>query len=172
MGLTTKPHKKPYPLGWVCKDKILQVSKQCDLNFAITSKFVDEVEFDVLPLDIWGFVLGILYLYDRNEMFYREHDQYHLFKEYIEYIIQSHSFKNDKSLSTTQQLKSVVNVRQNLAIMSMQCKEKNNPKHEKEVSFHYNALVMVDSVSMVKKSWYGYNLFQMLNFNIHLSTDQ
>ena len=29
--------------------------------------------------------------------------------------------------------------------MSMQCKEKNNPKHEKEVSFHYNAPVLVDS---------------------------
>ena len=27
LGLTTKPHKKPYPLGWVCKDKILQVTK-------------------------------------------------------------------------------------------------------------------------------------------------
>ena len=26
LGLTTKPHKKPYPLGWVCKDKILQVT--------------------------------------------------------------------------------------------------------------------------------------------------
>ena len=27
LGLTTKPHKKPYPLGWVCKDKRLQVTK-------------------------------------------------------------------------------------------------------------------------------------------------
>ena len=27
LGLTTKPHKKPYPLGWACKDKILQVTK-------------------------------------------------------------------------------------------------------------------------------------------------
>ena len=26
LGLTTKPHKKPYPLGWVCKDKRLQVT--------------------------------------------------------------------------------------------------------------------------------------------------
>ena len=51
MGLTTKPHKKPCPLGWVCKDKILQVTKQCDLKFAITSKFVDELEFDVVTLD-------------------------------------------------------------------------------------------------------------------------
>ena len=27
LGLTTKPHKKPYPLGWVCKDKILQQNR-------------------------------------------------------------------------------------------------------------------------------------------------
>jgi hypothetical protein len=29
LGLTKKPHKKPYPLGFVCKDKILQVTQQC-----------------------------------------------------------------------------------------------------------------------------------------------
>ena len=56
MGFTTKPHKKPYPLGWVCKDKILQAIRQCDLKFAITSKFIDEVEFDVVSLDICGIV--------------------------------------------------------------------------------------------------------------------
>ena len=71
LGSTTKSHKKPYPLGWVCKDKILQVIKQCDLNFAITSKFIDEVEFDVVPLDIYGIVLGSPYLYDRKTIFYR-----------------------------------------------------------------------------------------------------
>ena len=69
MGLTTKPHRKPYPLGWVCKDKRLQVTQQCDLKFAITSKFVDEVEFDVVPLDIYGIVLGSPYLYDRKQSF-------------------------------------------------------------------------------------------------------
>ena len=43
----------------------------------------------------------------------------------------SHTFKNDKSLGTTQQLKMVVNASQNLAVMSMQCKDKKNHKHEK-----------------------------------------
>ena len=62
----------------------------------------------------------------------------------------SHTFKNDRSLGTTQQLKMVGNARRNLALMSLQCQEKNNHKHEKKVSFHYNAHVMVDSVSMVK----------------------
>ena len=53
-------------------------------------------------------------------------------------------------MSTTQQLKRVVNASQNLAHMSMQCREKKNPKHKKEVSFHYNTLVMIGSVYMVK----------------------
>ena len=34
--------------------------------------------------------------------------------------------------------------------MSMQCQEKKNPKHKKEVLLHYNTPIMVDSVSMVK----------------------
>ena len=50
----------------MCKDKILQVTKPCDLKFAITSKFVDEDEFDVVPLDISGIVFCSPYLYDRK----------------------------------------------------------------------------------------------------------
>ena len=70
LGLETKTNKKPYPVGWVCKDNILQVTKECNLRFAITSKFIDEVEFDVVSLDICGIVLGIPYLYDRKSIFY------------------------------------------------------------------------------------------------------
>ena len=95
-------------------------------------------------------MLGSLYLYDRKAIFYRDHNQYHLFKEGTEYIVHSHSFKNDRSLGNTQKLKRVVNASWNLALMSMQCQEKKNPKHKKEVPFHYHTPVMIDSVSMVK----------------------
>ena len=83
MGLGTQPHKKPYPLGWVCKDKRMKVTKQFILKFEITYKFINEVEFDVVPLDICGIVLGRSYLYDRKAIFYKEKKQYHLFKEGI-----------------------------------------------------------------------------------------
>ena len=76
MGLKTKPHKKCYPLGWEWKYKRLQVTNKCDLKFAIIFEFIDEVEFDVVPLDIYGIVLGRLYLYDWKEMFYRKHNQF------------------------------------------------------------------------------------------------
>ena len=85
----------------------------------------------MVPLDICRIVLGSPYLYNREAIFYREHNQYHLFKEGIQYIVHSHSYKNDNSLGFTQQLKMVVNASQNLALMSMQCKDKKNHKHEK-----------------------------------------
>ena len=44
----------------------------------------------------------------------------------------------------------VVNASQNSSLVSMQFKEEKKPKHEKEVSLHHNAPIMVDSVSMVK----------------------
>jgi hypothetical protein len=66
LELETKLHPKPYPFGWVCEDAKLHVSKKCKLIFAITSKFIDEVELDVMQLDICGIVLVIHYLYDRK----------------------------------------------------------------------------------------------------------
>ena len=62
----------------------------------------------------------------------------------------SHSFKYDKSLGTTQQLKRVVNASQNLTLMSMQVKEEKNPKHEEEVSLHHSTSIMVDNGPMKK----------------------
>ena len=58
-------------------------------------------------------MLGSPYLYDQNEIFYREHNQYQLFKEGIEYIVHSHSFKTERSLGITQQVKRVVNASRN-----------------------------------------------------------
>lgn len=43
LGLKTTPHKRPYPLGWVCENSKLQVTRQCTLRFAISSKYVDKV---------------------------------------------------------------------------------------------------------------------------------
>ena len=49
LGLETKPHKNPYPLGWACDKTKLQATKQCKIHFSIGSKFVDEVELDIVP---------------------------------------------------------------------------------------------------------------------------
>ena len=70
INLETIPHPKKYPLGWICKDANLQVSKKCILQFAITAHFVERVELDIVPLDITDVVLGIPYLYDRKAIFH------------------------------------------------------------------------------------------------------
>jgi len=101
LGLETKPHKKPYPLGWVCDNTKLQVTRQCKIRFAITSKFIDEVELDVVLLDICGIVLGSPYLYDRKAKFYREENKYQLMKDGIEYIVRAYQMKNNISLVST-----------------------------------------------------------------------
>ena len=97
LGLETKPHKKPYPLGWVCDKTKLQVMKQCKLHFSIGSKFVDEVELDIVPLDICGIVLGSPYLYDRTDIFYWIENKYQITKDGTEYIVRAHKLKDNFS---------------------------------------------------------------------------
>ena len=98
LGIQTKPHPKPHPLGWVCDNAKLQVTKQCRLRFAIASKLIDEVELDVVPLDICGIVLGSPYLYDRKVVFFRHENKYHLTKNGVKYIVGAHSMKANTTL--------------------------------------------------------------------------
>ena len=130
MGLETKSHPKPYPLGWICGDNNLQVTKQCKIKFAITSNYVDEVELDIVPLDICGIVLGSPYLYDRKAIFYREENKYCFKKDEKEYIVHAHRMKTDRSFATIGQLKRMVNPRKSLTLMSVTNHKVSEDKHE------------------------------------------
>lgn len=101
LSLETKPHPSPYPLSWVSDKAKLQVTKQCRARFVITSKLVDEVELDVVPLDIYGIILGVPYLYDRKVVFFRHEKKYHLTKDGIEYIVRAHHTKVNTILVST-----------------------------------------------------------------------
>lgn len=92
---------------------------------------MDEVEFGVVPLDICGIVLGSLYLYDRKEIFFREKNQYYLFKEGIKYIVHSHLIKIGRPFVTMEQLKRETCARKSLTLMLVQSKES---KHKMEVT--------------------------------------
>jgi hypothetical protein len=98
MGLEMKPHPKPYPLGWVCEQAKLNVTKQCRIRFVIASKLIDEVDLDVVPIDICGIVLGSTYLYDRKEVFFRHEKKYHLTKGGVEYIVRAHNMRVNTTL--------------------------------------------------------------------------
>jgi hypothetical protein len=58
VGFKTQPHPKPYPLGWVCDNAKINVTKHCRVRFVIASKLIYEVDLDVVPLNMCGIVLG------------------------------------------------------------------------------------------------------------------
>jgi hypothetical protein len=128
LKLETSPHPKPYPLGWICDNAKLQVTRKCKLRFAITANFVDEVELDVIPLDICGIVLGSPYLYDRKAIFYRQENKYHLFKDEVEYVVRAHTKKMNLSVINAGQMKRLVNASKNFVLLMI--KPKNDVENE------------------------------------------
>ena len=69
LGLNIQMHHKTCSLKWISNNHKLHITKQCTLKFEISSKFVDEVTCDVVPLNECGMVLISLYLYDRKAIF-------------------------------------------------------------------------------------------------------
>ena len=126
LGLLTTPHKKPYPLGWLCDKPKLQVTWQCKLKFSFVSAFVDEVELDIVPLDICGIVLGSPYLYDRKAIFYRAENKYLLVKDGIKYFVRTHNLKNNYTLANSGQMKRMINSCKQFLLMVV--KEKKTDK--------------------------------------------
>ena len=105
LGLETQKHPRPYPLGWINKSTQIHVTKQCRLKYAITSKYIDKVELDVVLVDICGVVLGSPYLYDRDAVFYRREHKYHFKKDGVEFIVRAHKSKNHLNLVVANQMK-------------------------------------------------------------------
>jgi hypothetical protein len=128
LDLETTPHPKPYPLGWICDNAKLHVTRRCKLRFSITANYIDEVELDVIPLDICGIVLGSPYLYDRRAIFHRHENKYHLFKNGVEYIVRAHTKKMNLSLTNVGQMKRLVNASKNLVLLMI--KPKDNDEEE------------------------------------------
>jgi hypothetical protein len=123
LKLETTPHPKPYPLGWICDNAKLHVTRRCKLKFAITSNFIDEVELDVIPLVICGIELGIPYLYDRRAIFHHHENKYHLFKNGVEYIVRAHTKKLNLSLVNAGQMKRLVNASKNFVLLMIKPKD-------------------------------------------------
>ena len=122
--METKLHPKPYPLGCVCDNAHLQVTKQCILIFVITYGFVDEVYLDhVVPLDICDIVLSSPCLCDRDAIFYREDNMYETNKDGTEYIVHAHHMKNNISLLSANQMKRLVNASKSFVLMIVKEKD-------------------------------------------------
>jgi hypothetical protein len=117
MGLVMKPHPKPYPLGWVCDQEKLNVTKQCRIKFSIALRLIDELYLDVVPLDICGIVLGSPYLYDRKEIFFRHEKKYHLTKGGVEYIVRAHSIRVNSILFSAGKMKRIITTNKRYVLM-------------------------------------------------------
>jgi hypothetical protein len=147
LKLETIPHPKPYPLGWICDNAKLQVTRRCKLRFSITAHFVDEVELDVIPLDICGIVLGSPYLYDRKAIFHRHENKYHLFKNRVEYIVRAHTKKMNLSLVNAGQMKRLVSASKNFVLLMIKPKE----DIENEVFQHCDTKLKSDLYEVVNQ---------------------
>ena len=78
---------------------------------------------DVVKLDACGMVLGSWYLYDRKAIFYKEQNQYHLFKKGIEYVVHSHHTKVNKFLFIVEQLKQAAYASKDVRVKSKEPKK-------------------------------------------------
>jgi hypothetical protein len=108
LELKTPLHHKPYTLKWISNHHQMHITKQCTIKFAISSKYVDEVTCDVVPLRECGMVLCSPYLYDRKAIFYRTKNQYQFTKAGQDYVVHAHHVKANKTLQTMEQLKKAV----------------------------------------------------------------
>jgi hypothetical protein len=114
LGLTTTPHQKPYLLGWVHDNAKLQITSECRLRFSIGSKWIDEVDLDMVPLDICGIVLGSPYLYERKTIFFWKKKKYHLTKDGVEYVVRAHITAANPSLISVGQMNRPIHTCKNL----------------------------------------------------------
>jgi hypothetical protein len=80
----------------------------------------------VFPLNICGVVLGSIYLYDRNVIFHRKKNTYHIFKDGIEYIVKSHKMKTNLALENTRQMKTLINSSKMFVLMVIKTWDKNS----------------------------------------------
>jgi hypothetical protein len=149
LGINTKIHHKPHSLKWISNNHKFHITKQCTLKFEISSKFVDEVTCDVVPLNECGMVLRNAYLYDHKEIFYKEHNQYHLIKEGNEYVVHAHHLKPNQYLQTMEQLRKANYARNTPIIVPSKAIDLKHG-HEMVVKWKINHTLLQDKIMSCK----------------------
>ena len=117
LGLEVHDHPSPYPLGWVNKDAKIKVMKQCKIKYSISANFINEVEWDVVPLDVCGVVFGFPYMYMMDAIFICIANQYRLIKDGKSYIINKHKGKLNISMVSANQDKKLISSNNKYALL-------------------------------------------------------
>ena len=65
LALKTSPHPRPYKLQWLSKNVKLVIDRQVLICFSI-EKYVNEILFNVVPMEASRLLLGRPWQYDRN----------------------------------------------------------------------------------------------------------
>ena len=103
----------------------------------------------MVPLETCGMVFGIPYLYDHKEIFYKEHNQYHLFKKGNEYVVHAHHIKANQSLLIMDQLKREYHeINTPIIVLSKVVDLKN--EHEMVVGWEFNHTLLQDKLMSCK----------------------
>ena len=70
------------------------------MKFAIFAKYIDEVMFDVVPLDICGVILGNPYVWDRDGIYYKILNKLQLVKDGKVFLAIAHKSRKKLPLVT------------------------------------------------------------------------
>ena len=92
-------------------------------DFLLLQFFFDKVKLGLVPLDIFGIILRIPYLYDRKVVFYRHENRYNLIKDGVEYIVRAHRKKLNISLVNAVKWKRLVNASKNFVLLMIKKKD-------------------------------------------------
>ena len=92
--------------------------------------------------------MGSYYLYDRKEIFYRHENEYHLFKDGVEYIVRAHRKKLNLLLVNVGQMERLVNSSKNLMLLMV--KPKNDVDYEAFQGF--DPKLKSDSIEVVNQN--------------------
>jgi hypothetical protein len=101
------------------------------------------------PLETCGMVLGSPYLYDRKEIFYMEHNQYHLTKRGTKYVVHAHYIKENQSLLTMEQLKKATYASNTPIIVPSKAIDLKH-EHEMVVGWEFNHTLFQDKLMLCK----------------------
>src|SRR4051812_27832616 len=78
LKLSTKPHEKPYNLGWVSKGSQVLVTLTCRVPISIGKHYREEILCDVLDMDVCHILLGRPWQFN-NDITYRGRDNVMMF---------------------------------------------------------------------------------------------